>query len=177
MRVRSLLSGFLLFLVSATLAVSCANPAAQPPASSSAANSEVSVRLGFSAWPGWFPWQVSHDQQLFQANKAKVDLKWFDGYLESIQALTAGQLDANAQTLNDTVNSVANGSDQVIVLVNDNSTGNDKILVREGIDSIADLKGKKVAAESGTVDHFPVAAGPQTSRVNAERYSVSRLRD
>ena len=36
---------------------------------------------------------------------------------------------------------------------------NDKIIVREGINSIADLKGKKVAAEEGTVDHFLLLLG------------------
>jgi hypothetical protein len=30
-------------------------------------------------------------------------MKWFDGYLESMQALAAGQLDGNSQTLNDTI--------------------------------------------------------------------------
>jgi NitT/TauT family transport system substrate-binding protein len=49
---------------------------------------------------------------------------------------------------------VSGGAEQVIVLVNDNSTGNDKIIVRESINAIADLKGKKVAAEEGTVDHY-----------------------
>ncbi|HEY9302638.1 MAG TPA: aliphatic sulfonate ABC transporter substrate-binding protein, partial [Phormidium sp.] len=93
------------------------------------------------------------------ANKVPVDLKWFDGYLESISTLTAGQIDANSQTLGDTVSSLSGGADQVIVLVNDNSTGNDKVIVREGINSIADLKGKKVAAEEGTVDHFLLLLG------------------
>lgn len=115
--------------------------------------------MGFSAWPGWFPWEVAQEEGLFKANKVNVDLKWFDGYTESINALAAGQLDANCQTLDETVGSVANGSEQVVVLVNDNSTGNDKIIVREGIDSIADLKGKKVAAEEATVDHFLLLLG------------------
>lgn len=122
----------------------------------SAANS---VRLGFSNWPGWVPWQVTSDQGIFQKYNVAVDLKWFDGYLESISALTAGQIDANSQTLGDTVSSVAGGADQVVVLVNDNSTGNDKIIVREEIKTVADLKGKKVAAEEGTVDHFLLLQG------------------
>jgi NitT/TauT family transport system substrate-binding protein len=54
---------------------------------------------------------------------------------------------------------VSGGADQVVVLVNDNSTGNDKVIVREGINSIADLKGKKVAAEEGAVDHFLLLLG------------------
>lgn len=112
------------------------------------------VTLGFSAWPGWFPWQVAEEQGLFEENGVDVELTWFDGYLDSINAFAAGQLDANTQTLNDTISSVAAGSEQVIVLVNDNSTGNDQIIVSEEINEIADLKGKSIAIEEGTVDHF-----------------------
>ncbi|HEY9665941.1 MAG TPA: ABC transporter substrate-binding protein [Coleofasciculaceae cyanobacterium] len=163
MKTRSLLSCIILFLVTLTFSVSCTNPAVyikttnEIKAASSAGVD--AVRLGFSAWPGWFPWQVAQDEGIFTANNAQVDLKWFDGYLESISTLTAGQIDANSQTLGDTVNSVAGGADQVIVLVNDNSTGNDKVIVREGINSVADLKGKQVAAEEGTVDHFLLLLG------------------
>lgn len=154
MRIRNLLSLFTVFLLSFIIAVSCT-----PSPQTSTSNNSTAIQLGFSAWPGWFPWQVAQEQKLFAANKVNVDLKWFDGYLDSINALRAGQLNANTQTLNDTISSVAAGSDQVIVLVNDNSTGNDKIIVREGINSIADLKGKKVAAEEGTVDHFLLLLG------------------
>lgn len=161
MKLRSFLRYFLLFFVGLFLVVSCSNPAAQNPTTTaqSPATGSATVRLGFSAWPGWFPWQVAQEQKIFNDKKVPVDLKWFDGYLESISALTAGQLDANAQTLNDTISSVAGGADQVVVLVNDNSTGNDKIIAREGINSVADLKGKKVAAEEGTVDHFLLLLG------------------
>ncbi|MBW4695240.1 MAG: ABC transporter substrate-binding protein [Lyngbya sp. HA4199-MV5] len=166
MKFRSLLASAGLFLVSLALIVSCSNPASQmstqsggSPSPSGNAGSATTVRLGFSAWPGWFPWQVAQDEKIFEKSKVSVDLKWFDGYLESINTLTAGQIDANSQTLNDTISAVAGGADQVVVLVNDNSTGNDKIIVREGINSIADLKGKKVAAEEGTVDHFLLLLG------------------
>lgn len=163
MKSRSLLSSLLLFFTVLTLAVSCSNPASQMKTSKDAATTTpatvTQVRLGFSAWPGWFPWQITQDEGIFQKNNIAVDLKWFDGYLESISTLTAGQIDANSQTLGDTVSSVAGGADQVIVLVNDNSTGNDKIIVRDGINSVADLKGKKVAAEEGTVDHFLLLLG------------------
>jgi NitT/TauT family transport system substrate-binding protein len=117
------------------------------------------LSLGFSAWPGWFPWQVAQEAKLFQKAQVNVDLKWFDGYLESISTLTAGQLSANSQTLNDTIGPLASGADLVIVLTNDNSAGNDQIIVREGINSVADLKGKKVAAEEGVVDHYLLLLG------------------
>lgn len=159
MKFRSLVSLGAVFLFSLFVTVSCTT--SEQTSTPSAGNSPTTtpIQMGFSAWPGWFPWQVANEEKLFAANKVNVDLKWFDGYLDSINALTAGQLDANCQTLNDTISSVAAGADQVIVLVNDNSTGNDKIIVREGINSIADLKGKKIAAEEGTVDHFLLLQG------------------
>jgi NitT/TauT family transport system substrate-binding protein len=165
MKLKSPLSHVAFFLLSLVLVVSCSNPASQMQTSTNSSPSPAAsggaptVRLGFSAWPGWFPWQVSADQKIFDQNKVGVDLKWFDGYTESINALTAQQIDANSQTLNDTISAIAGGADQVVVLVNDNSTGNDKIIVREGINKIADLKGKKVAAEEGTVDHFLLLLG------------------
>jgi NitT/TauT family transport system substrate-binding protein len=161
MKLRILPSLLALFFISLLVAVSC-TPSPQTSTSGNSAATSTNtkpIQFGFSAWPGWFPWQIAQEQKLFEANQVNVDLKWFDGYLDSINALRAGQLDANTQTLNDTISSVAAGSDQVIVLVNDNSTGNDKIIVREGINTIADLKGKKVAAEEGTVDHFLLLLG------------------
>jgi NitT/TauT family transport system substrate-binding protein len=112
------------------------------------------ITFGFSAWPGWFPWQVAQEQGLFAKNNVNVELKYFDSYTDSLNALATGAIDANSQTLNDTLASVSGGAKQVIVLVNDNSTGNDKIIARDGITSVADLKGKKVAVEQGTVDHY-----------------------
>lgn len=166
MKVRTLLSLVSIFLVSLIVAVSC-TPSQQT--STSGTNSATSpIQMGYSAWPGWIPWKVSEEQKLFNANNVNVDLKWFDGYLDSINALTAGQLDANSQTLNDTISSVAAGADEVVVLVNDNSTGNDKIIVREGINNIEDLKGKKVAAEEGTVDHFLLLLGLEKASMSQE---------
>ncbi|MEH2070374.1 MAG: ABC transporter substrate-binding protein [Nostoc sp.] len=160
MNIRKLSSLLTIFLLTLVIAVSCTrNPETNTPQNSKTSVNTAPIQVGFSAWPGWFPWQVSQEQKLFETNKVNVDLKWFDGYLDSINALRADQLNANTQTLNDTISSVAAGSDQVIVLVNDNSTGNDKIIVREGINSITDLKGKKVAAEEGTVDHFLLLLG------------------
>ncbi|MGB3205983.1 MAG: ABC transporter substrate-binding protein [Crinalium sp.] len=160
MKLRKLISLFALFFLSLVLVVSCAPSQSNTSSGNSATSSQnATIQMGFSIWPGWLPWQVAQEQKLFEANKVNVSLKWFDGYLDSINALTAGQLDANTQTLNDTISSVAAGADQVIVLVNDNSTGNDKIIVKEGINTIADLKGKTIAVEEGTVDHYLLLLG------------------
>jgi NitT/TauT family transport system substrate-binding protein len=173
LQLQSLRSFGILFVITLFLIISCTNPATKiqtdsntdtnsPPVAADA------VRLGYSAWPGWFPWQVAQEEGIFKANNASVELQWFDGYLESISALTAGQIDANSQTLNDTISSVSGGAELAIVLVNDNSTGNDKIIVSEEINSVADLKGKKIAAEEGTVDHYLLLLGLEKEGLSAE---------
>lgn len=164
MTTRKLFSLAAVFLFSIFVAVSCtpasttsSDTGTSPSGSPTAAGEPVSI--GFSAWPGWIPWQVTQDQGIFQKNNVNVDLKWFDGYLDSINALAVSQLDGNSQTLNDTISSVSGGANLVIVLTNDNSTGNDQIIASEGINSVEDLRGKRVAAEEGTVDHFLLLLG------------------
>jgi NitT/TauT family transport system substrate-binding protein len=143
MKRRSLLLGA---AGAAFLAACSDSPAAQ--------SASGTITLGFSAWPGWFPWQVAQERGLFAKNGVAVELKYFDSYTDSLNALATGNLTANSQTLNDTLSSVSGGSKQTIVLLNDNSTGNDQIIAAPGIEQVAGLKGKKVAAEQGTVDHY-----------------------
>jgi NitT/TauT family transport system substrate-binding protein len=174
MKTRSFLTTCLLFLFAILFAIGCSNPVKQllPKANSSTSNvSAETVQLGYSAWPGWYPWRITEEQKLFAGNNVAVKLKWFDSYIASMKSLAKEQTNANSQTLNDTISTISEGADQVIVLVNDNSTGNDKVIARSGINSIADLKGKKVAAEAGTVDHYLLLlgmkkAGLQPSDIN-----------
>ena len=133
--------------------------AASDTTEASGGSSGDPIVLGYSAWPGWFPWKVAEEEGIFEQVGVNVELKWFDDYLASLTALTAGSLDGNSQTLNDTLVGVSAGSDQVVVLVNDNSAGNDAIIVDSSINSIQDLAGKKVAAEPGVVDHFLLLQG------------------
>ena len=120
------------------------------------------VTIGYSAWPGWFPLAVADEAGIFKKDGLDVDLKYFTDYIASLDAMAAGKLDANTQTLNDTMASVAGGSKQAIIAVNDNSAGNDAIICDKSITSIADLKGKTIAAEEGVVDHFLLLQGLAT---------------
>ena len=124
-----------------------------------------SLTIGYSAWPGWFPLAVAEKKGFFTAAGLKVDLKYFIDYTASLDALVAGKLDVNAQTLNDTIFAVASGAKQKVVVVNDNSTGNDEIICDASVASIKDLAGKTVAAEAGVVDHFLLLQGLATVKL------------
>nr|CEL14337.1 Urea carboxylase-related ABC transporter, periplasmic substrate-binding protein [Kibdelosporangium sp. MJ126-NF4] len=112
------------------------------------------ITLGFTAWPGWLPWQVAAEKGFFALNGVDVEVKYFESYTDSLTALQTGAIDANSQTLGDTLISASGGARQTTVLVNDISTGNDQIIARDGITTVSDLKGKKIAVEKGTADHY-----------------------
>lgn len=136
---------------------STAEPADDPePAVQSTGDT---VRIGYSAWPGWFPLAVTEQAGIFDDVGLDAELIFFADYIASIDAMAAGELDFVTQTLNDTMASVAFGDEQVIVVVNDNSTGNDKIICDESISSIEDMAGATIAAEAGVVDHFLLVQG------------------
>jgi NitT/TauT family transport system substrate-binding protein len=131
------------------------------------------ITLGYSAWPGWFVWAVADKEGIFDDVGVDVKLTYFADYLTSLEAMSTGKIDANSQTLNDTLVSVSAGSDQRIVITNDNSAGNDAIIVDKSITSIEGLKGKKVAAELGVVDHFLLLQGLATKDMTEDDVEFS----
>ena len=112
------------------------------------------VKVGVSDWTGWVAWYVAQDQGYFHKYGAAVKLVWFANYSDSIAALSTGQLDANSQTWSDTLGPLAKGVPLKAVLVNDNSAGNDALMVGPKIQSFADLRGHTIALEQYSVSHF-----------------------
>jgi NitT/TauT family transport system substrate-binding protein len=112
------------------------------------------IKVGVSDWPGWVAWYVAEEKGLFKKYGADVKLVWFPTYTDSISALSAGQLDANSQTWSDTMAPLAAGLPLKVVLVNDNSAGNDALMVGPKIKSFKDLKGRTVALEEFSISHF-----------------------
>ncbi len=127
-----------------------------------AAAGDMSLTIGYSAWPGWFPLAVAEEKGFFTEAGLDVKLTYFTDYTASLDALVADKLDVNAQTLSDTIFAVASGADQRIVITGDNSTGNDAVICDKSITSIEAMKGKTVAAEAGVVDHFLLLQGLAT---------------
>lgn len=147
-RPKRLLTGFLCVL--AMLGV-----AATTGCTEEAKGSGSKVTLGYGAFPGWLPWKVAEEQGIFADNGIDVELKYFESITDGNNAMASGALDANNQTLNDTLSMLSGGAKpQKIVTINDTSTGADQIIARPGISSLKDLKGKKIAVEEGIVDHY-----------------------
>lgn len=121
--------------------------------------SKEPIKIGLSPWPGWIPWYLVEEKGFFNKYGVNVELKWFPVYSDSLQALATGKVDANSQTLSDTLSPVSNGLPLKVILVNDNSFGGDGVVAKPQYKTMADLKGKKVATELGTIDHLLLVTG------------------
>ncbi len=111
------------------------------------------LKIGYSDWPGWVAWEVAIEKGWFDEAGVEVSFEWFD-YVASMDAFAAGQIDAVTMTNGDALVTGATGAKSVMILINDYSNGNDMVIARRGIDSVADLKGKKVGVEIGFVGHL-----------------------
>lgn len=133
------------------------------------------VKVGLSDWPGWVAWYVAEQKGFFKKHGAKVKLVWFANYTDSIAALSAGQLDANSQTWSDTMTPLSKSVPLKAVLVNDNSAGNDALMVSPKIKSFADLKGKSIALEQYSISHFVLATALAKNNIGIDEVKIVNL--
>jgi NitT/TauT family transport system substrate-binding protein len=111
------------------------------------------LRIAYSDWPGWVAWDIGIQKGWFEEEGVEVDFKWFE-YVPSMEAFSAGKVDAVAMTNGDALVTGSSGSPSVAILMNDYSNGNDMVVAKPGIADVAALKGKKVGVEVGFVSHL-----------------------
>jgi NitT/TauT family transport system substrate-binding protein len=117
------------------------------------AKAEAPLKIGFSDWPGWTPWQIAIDKGWFKEAGVDVNMQWFD-YSASLDAFSAGKLDGDFIANGDGLSVGANGAKNVLIMLTDYSSGNDQILAKPGITSVKQLAGQKIGIEVGLVEHL-----------------------
>jgi NitT/TauT family transport system substrate-binding protein len=120
---------------------------------SQAVRAQPPLKVAYSDWPGFTLIEVAKQKGWFKEAGIEVELLWFD-YLPSIDAFTAGKVDAVTVVAADAIVSGANGAKSKFIAVLDYSNGNDMIIGKPGIDSIKALKGQKVGLELTLVEHL-----------------------
>jgi NitT/TauT family transport system substrate-binding protein len=111
------------------------------------------LRVAYSDWPGWVAWEIGLQKGWFKEEGVEVDFKWFE-YVPSMEAYSAGKVDAVTMTNGDALVTGSSGAKSVAILINDYSNGNDMVVAQPSIKSVAQLKGKKVGVEVGFVSHL-----------------------
>jgi len=116
------------------------------------------LKIAYSDWPGWTAFAIGAEKGWFKDAGVEVDLLWFE-YGPSMEAFTAGKVDAVMVTNGDALVTGAGGAKNVMILVTDYSNGNDMVVAKPGIKSLKDLKGQKIGVEVGLVDHLLLLNG------------------
>ena len=120
--------------------------------------SAESLKVAYSDWPGWVAWEIGIQKGWFKEEGVDIEFQWFD-YVPSMDAYVAGKVDAVTMTNGDALVTGATGKPSVGIIINDFSNGNDMIVAAPGIETIKDLKGKKVGLEEGFVSHLLLLTG------------------
>jgi NitT/TauT family transport system substrate-binding protein len=124
------------------------------------AGSKKALRIGYSDWPGYVAFEVGLQKGWFKEAGVDVEFSWFD-YLPSLDAFSAGKLDAVLTTNGDGLVTGANGAKNKYILITDYSDGNDQIIGQPGVSDFKALKGKKVGLELTLVEHLLLLQGLQ----------------
>ncbi|WP_428264853.1 ABC transporter substrate-binding protein [Haliangium sp.] len=150
---------------------------ATPPAKAEAADEGPALipakplTIAYSDWPGWVAWDIGVQKGWFAEEGVNVELKWFE-YVPSMDAFSAGKVDAVAMTNGDALVVGATGLPSKAILINDYSNGNDMVVARPGIGSVAELKGKKVGVEVGFVSHLLLLKALESAGLSDDDISI-----
>lgn len=111
------------------------------------------LKIAYSDWPGWIAWEIAVQKDWFKEAGVDVVFEWLE-YVPSMEAFSAGKVDAVCMTNGDALVTGATGSPSRIIVINDYSNGNDMIIAKPGYETLKDLKGKKIGVEIGFVGHL-----------------------
>lgn len=159
---------------------------------SAATLSAEEIKLGLQPWLGYGPLWVAQEQGFFDAHGLDVDLATFNWDQDMAAALASGNLDVVAYATNGVISNFNQGVDQKGFLIMDLSFEADAIIAGKDITSIEDLRGKRVAFESGAtsdllmnyalkvngmsladIDHVPMGASEAGLALVAGRVDVA----
>jgi len=129
------------------------------------------LKIGYSDWPGWVAWQIAINKGWFKEEGVDVKFSWFE-YSPSLNAFASGQLDGVTIANTDVLRLGASGTPNKMILISDYSNGNDMIVALPGIDSIKELKNKKIGVEIGTIDHLLLFKALQNSGLKQSDISL-----
>ncbi len=128
------------------------------------------LQIGTNVWPGYEPLYLA--RELNYLDKTDAKLVEFTSTSEVIRAFQNGTIDAAGLTLDEAIQLLSIGADIKIVLVMDVSHGADAILAQPGINSMQELKSRRVGYEATAVGAYMLSRALQVSGMNLTQISA-----
>ena len=116
------------------------------------------LKLAHSTWVGYGPFYIAQEMGFFEEEGVEIELTIMENTPLKMGALMAGQVDIVASTADEFPTYMREGKPLQYILAVDNSNGGDGVVAMKEITSVADLKGKTVAFEEGSVSQFFINA-------------------
>jgi NitT/TauT family transport system substrate-binding protein len=110
---------------------------------------EPLLRIASNVWPGYELLYLARHLGYF--NDQEIRLTEVPSATVCIQLLAAGSVEGAMLTLDEVLTARADGLDLRVIAVLDVSLGADVLLARPGIESLQDLKGKRIGVEQSAV--------------------------
>ena len=112
------------------------------------------IKIGINPWPGYEFLYLAQEKGFFEDEGVEVKIIEYGSLSDVRRGYERGSLDAMASTLVEVLQVKNNSTrDPRVFLITDYSDGGDVILARN-IDSLSELKGKKVAADTTSLPIF-----------------------
>ena len=112
------------------------------------------INIAHSTWVGYGPLYIAQDKGFFKKNGVDVELIVMEDPKERFPTLMADKIQMIASTVDTALLYLKKPNDFQYVVAIDDSNGGDGIVALKDITTIADLKGKKVAVNEGSVSEF-----------------------
>lgn len=112
----------------------------------------ASLRLGSNIWPGYEPLYLARDLGYF--DNRNIKLVEYVSSRDVIRGFRNGSIDAAALTLDEVLLLLESGIRVKIILITDFSNGGDVLLARKAIETMSDLRGKKVGVEGNALGAY-----------------------
>ncbi len=132
-----------------TLVAALAVGSAIAPLAGCDRGSEAPLRIGTNVWIGSEPLYLARD--LGRLDPKRLRLAEYPSASEVLRAFRNEAIDGMVISLDELLGLVADGLDARVILVVDVSDGADAVVGRAGMRSMEDLRGRRVAVESGAV--------------------------
>jgi NitT/TauT family transport system substrate-binding protein len=124
------------------------------PSITAYAQDPIKLKIGYSVWVGYGPLFIAAEKGYFTEQGLEVELVKVEDPKDRFVALAGSQLDGVVTTL-DTLSQYYNAETPFKTIFGlDESSGGDGIVVNGDIATVADLKGKKIGVNVGSVSQF-----------------------
>jgi NitT/TauT family transport system substrate-binding protein len=133
------------------------------------------ITIAHSTWVGYGPLYIARDKGFFKENGVDVDLVVMEDPKERFPTLMADRIQMIASTVDTALLYMKQPDDYKYIVAIDDSNGGDGIVANKDIKTIADLKGKQVAVNEGSVSEFYLNVLLQKAGLNESDLNVVNM--